>query len=120
MHAPMLKELGYDLSPNPKYGEPDELVKKNLKLLEENPDKYQVETELFSEGKVVKGPQVGAHIMEQHRKESQMGIKNPDDLDETWSPRDNYFGPKTLNNRLKAPRRAQFRRPAKSDNFFLK
>ena len=41
--APMLVKLGYDIhSRSPKYGEPDEIVKKNLRLLKEHPENYKV------------------------------------------------------------------------------
>ncbi|XP_063715029.1 protein-tyrosine sulfotransferase 1-like, partial [Symsagittifera roscoffensis] len=68
MYAPMLEVLGYDLSPdNPKYGEPDEIVMKNLKMLEEQPEKFDIETFKFEKGKIVKGHQYGYDKMKAHQ-----------------------------------------------------
>ena len=55
--APMLLKLGYDpYNYNPKYGEPDEIVKANLKLLEKNPESFQVETfRIDRDGSIQKG-----------------------------------------------------------------
>lgn len=55
--APMLLKLGYDpYNYNPKYGEPDEIVKANLKLLEKNPDSFKVDTfRIDRDGSIQKG-----------------------------------------------------------------
>ena len=114
-HAPMLKTLGYDLSPNPYYGEPDDLVKKNLQLLRQNPEKYKVETYKFENGKVIKGPQYGAEKMKQHQEESQLGIRNPDYLKEENAKekeKENlqiYYHPKRRKDPLYAERKPNYR-----------
>ncbi len=55
--APMLIKLGYDThDPNPKYGEPDAIVRKNLRLLKEHPENYKVESyRIDMDGSILKG-----------------------------------------------------------------
>ncbi|XP_075249543.1 protein-tyrosine sulfotransferase 2-like [Convolutriloba macropyga] len=55
--APMLVKLGYDIhSRSPKYGEPDAIVRKNLKLLKEHPENYKVDTfRIDVNGQIQKG-----------------------------------------------------------------
>ena len=106
-YAPMLKTLGYDLSPNPYYGEPDDIVKKNLKLLKEEPEKFQVETYRFEDGRVIRGPQIGAEKMKEHQEDVQQGIKDPEYLPEQiFNVREHY---KNLPERYPPRRRAKYR-----------
>ena len=81
MYAPMLETLGYDLSPDPSYGEPDEIVKQNIKILEEHPEKFDIETKRFEKGKIVKGKQFGFDKMKKHQLN-----KNPDEEDGNKHP----------------------------------
>ena len=45
--APMLVKLGYDVhNRNPKYGEPDAIVRANMKLIKEHPENFKVTFEI--------------------------------------------------------------------------
>ena len=78
-YAPMLETLGYDLSPDPYYGEPDEVVRENLRMLELQPEKFKIETYRWENGRKVKGAQFGAEQM-QKRQYERMSKDASDDI----------------------------------------